>query len=223
MKKNNIDIFITGAGLAGLLASIAFSRKGFSVVCIDKIDIKNHIDNNSKSFRTTAFLEPSKKFFEEIGIWTEIKKYSCPMNSLKLVDTKLLNDHLKITASKTFSNESSNTLGWNIKNNDMIKALFEVAKKEKNISLFSNTTIEVFEINDEFVEISLSNKKQFNAKLIVGSDGRDSFIRNELNIKSTTKEHLGKTLLLSVFSMRSHIIIFPMKFIIQEVLLQQSR
>ena len=80
MKKNNIDIFITGAGLAGLLASIAFSRKGFSVVCIDKIDIKNHIDNNSKSFRTTAFLEPSKKFFEEIGIWKEIEKYSCPMN-----------------------------------------------------------------------------------------------------------------------------------------------
>ena len=105
MKKNNIDIFITGAGLAGLLASIAFSRKGFSVVCIDKIDIKNHIDNNSKSFRTTAFLEPSKKFFEEIGIWTEIKKYSCPMNSLKLVDTKLSNNHLTITASKTFSNE----------------------------------------------------------------------------------------------------------------------
>ncbi len=27
MKKNNIDIFITGAGLAGLLASIAFSKQ----------------------------------------------------------------------------------------------------------------------------------------------------------------------------------------------------
>ena len=53
--------------------------------------------------------------------------------------------------------------------------------------MFPNTTIEV-EITDEFVEISLSNKKHFNAKLIVGSDGKDSFIRNELNIKSTTKE-----------------------------------
>ena len=65
MTKNNIEIFINGAGLAGLLASIAFARKGFSVVCIDKMDVKNHIDNK-KSYRTTAFLEPSKKFFDEI-------------------------------------------------------------------------------------------------------------------------------------------------------------
>ena len=121
MTKNNIEIFINGAGLAGLLASIAFARKGFSVVCIDKMDVKNHIDNNKKSYRTTAFLEPSKKFFDEIGIWTEIEKYSCPMNSLKLVDTRLLNNHLTIEATKTFSNEGSDTLGWNIKNNDMIK------------------------------------------------------------------------------------------------------
>ena len=95
-------------------------------------------------------------------------------------------------------------------------------QKEKNISLFSNTTIEVFEITDEFVEISLSNKKQFNAKLIVGSDGRDSFIRNELNIKSTTKA-LRQNALTFGINMRSHIIIFLMKFIIQEVLLLQSR
>ena len=187
MKNNNIDIFVTGAGLAGLLASIAFSSKGFSVVCIDKIDIKSHIKNNSKSYRTTAFLEPSKTFFEEIGIWKEIEKHSCPMNSLKLVDTKLSNDYLTVEATKTFSNQESNTLGWNIKNNNMIKVLFEIAKKEKNISLFPNTTIETFKVTDEFVEIDLSNKKHFNAKLIVGSDGRDSFIRNELNIKSTTK------------------------------------
>ena len=204
MTKNNIEIFINGAGLAGLLASIAFARKGFSVVCIDKMDVKNHIDNNKKSYRTTAFLEPSKKFFDEIGIWTEIEKYSCPMNSLKLVDTKLLNNHLAIEATKTFSNEGSDTLGWNIKNNDMIKTLFEIAKKEKNISLFPNTTIEAFEITDEFVEISLSNKKHFSAKLIVGSDGKDSFIRNELNIKSTTKELRQNALTFGIQHEKSH-------------------
>ena len=66
MTKNNIEIFINGAGLAGLLASIAFARKGFSVVCIDKMDVKNHIDNNKKSYRTTAFLEPSKKFLMKL-------------------------------------------------------------------------------------------------------------------------------------------------------------
>ena len=67
MTKNNIEIFINGAGLAGLLASIAFARKGFSVVCIDKMDVKNHIDNNKKSYRTTAFFwNPQKNFLMKL-------------------------------------------------------------------------------------------------------------------------------------------------------------
>ena len=36
MKNKNIDVFVSGAGLAGLIASIAFAKNGFSVICVDK-------------------------------------------------------------------------------------------------------------------------------------------------------------------------------------------
>ena len=36
MKNNNTDVFISGGGLSGLIASIAFAKNGFLVVCVDK-------------------------------------------------------------------------------------------------------------------------------------------------------------------------------------------
>ena len=55
MKNNNTDIFISGGGLAGMIASIAFSKKGFSVVCVDKNNIDFYKKNQSENFRTSFF------------------------------------------------------------------------------------------------------------------------------------------------------------------------
>ena len=38
------------------------------------------IDNNKKSYRTTAFLEPSNKFFDDSGLCTEVGNDWCAMN-----------------------------------------------------------------------------------------------------------------------------------------------
>ena len=88
MKNNNTDVFISGGGLSGLIASIAFAKNDFSVVCVDKNKTEFYKKTEKNTFRTTAFLEPSKRFLDEIGIWQYLEKYSCPMQSLKIVDTK---------------------------------------------------------------------------------------------------------------------------------------
>lgn len=189
MDKHNTDIFISGGGLAGMIASIAYAKKGFSVVCVDKNNFNFYTKVQSESFRTTAFLEPSKIFLDEIGIWELLKKYSCPMHSLKIVDTKRSNDKLKIRTNKIFSNDDYATpLGWNIKNSDMLDVLYKIITREKNIQFYPNTTIDDFKILSDFVQLQLSNGDQYKSKLLIGCDGRNSFVRNKLNIKTITKK-----------------------------------
>ena len=189
MKNNNTDIFISGGGLAGMIASIAFSKKGFSVVCVDKNNIDFYTKNQNENFRTTAFLEPSKIFLDEIGIWESLENYSCPMNSLKIVDTKTSNDKLKIKTEKTFSNDNHSVpLGWNIKNSDMLNALYKIFIKEKKIRFYPDTYINDFETYSNFVQLQLSNGKKYNSKLLIGCDGRNSFVRKKLKIKTINKD-----------------------------------
>ena len=189
MKNNNIDVFVSGAGLAGLIASIAFARNGFSVVCVDKNKSEFYKKTQKNTYRTTAFLEPSKKFLDEISIWGSLEKYSCPMQSLKIVDTKISNEKLNIKTDKTFSNDNySKPLGWNVKNGDMLNVLYKIINKEKNIKFHSETTIEEFKTSNEYIELKLTNGNQYNSKLLIGADGKNSFVRNKQKIKIISKD-----------------------------------
>ena len=189
MKINNTDVFISGGGLSGLIASIAFAKNGFSVVCVDRNKPEFYKKTEKNTFRTTAFLEPSKKFLDEIGIWQYLEKYSCPMQSLKIVDTKRSENKLDTKTSKTFSNDNySIPLGWNIKNSDMLSELYKMVGKEKNIRFHSDTTIQEFETLNDYIELKLTDGSLYKSKLLIGSDGKDSLVRNKLKIKSISKD-----------------------------------
>ena len=189
MKNSNTDVFISGGGLSGLIASIAFAKNGFSVVCVDKNKPEFYKKTEKNTFRTTAFLEPSKRFLDEIGIWQYLEKYSCPMQSLKIVDTTKSDNKLDIKTSKTFSNDNySIPLGWNIKNSNMLSELYKIANKEKNIRFHSDTTIQEFETLNDYIELKLTDGSQYKSKLLIGSDGKESFVRNKLKINSISKD-----------------------------------
>ena len=49
------DIFIAGAGLAGSIAALSFSKTGRNVVIADPF---SHSDNAQLDYRTTAYLQP---------------------------------------------------------------------------------------------------------------------------------------------------------------------
>ena len=158
MKNNNTDVFISGGGLSGLIASIAFAKNGFLVVCVDKNKPEFYKKTEKNTFRTTAFLEPSKRFLDDIGIWQYLEKYSCPMQSLKIVDTTKSDNKLDIKTAKTFSNDNySIPLGWNIKNSDMLSELYKIVSKEKNIRFHSDTTIQEFETLNDYIELKLTD------------------------------------------------------------------
>ena len=162
MKNNNTDVFISGGSLSGLIASIAFAKNGFSVVCVDKNNPEFYKKKKKNTFRTTAFLEPSKRFLDEIGVWKYLEKHSCPMQSLKIVDTTKSNNKLDIKTAKTFSNDNySIPLGWNIKNSDMLNELYKVASKDKNIRFHSDTAIQEFETLNDYIELKLTNESQY--------------------------------------------------------------
>ena len=189
MKNNNTDVFISGGGLSGLIASIAFAKNGFLVVCVDKNKPEFYKKTKKNTFRTTAFLEPSKRFLDDIGIWQYLEKYSCPMQSLKIVDTTKSDNKLDIKTAKTFSNDNySIPLGWNIKNSDMLSELYKIVGKEKNIKFHSDTTIQEFETLNDYIELKLTDGSLYKSKLLIGSDGKDSFVRNKLKIKSISKD-----------------------------------
>ena len=60
------DIIISGGGLAGLIATVAFGSSGYNVLCVEPITSFDEINSKEKDIRTTAYLQPSQAFLQKV-------------------------------------------------------------------------------------------------------------------------------------------------------------
>ena len=84
MKSINADVVICGGGLSGLICSLALSNIGISSFCIDK---SANIKKKQIDTRSTAYLNPSKEFLDDIGIWKHLSKNANPLKTLSIVNS----------------------------------------------------------------------------------------------------------------------------------------
>ena len=90
MKEIYSNITIIGGGLIGLACAYVFSNFGLSVVILEKNPKSN--SNKSTDTRTVAISEGTRQFLDLIDIWKKIKKFSQPIQSIKVIDRKKSNN-----------------------------------------------------------------------------------------------------------------------------------
>ena len=62
------DIIISGGGIAGLTAAVAFGEAGFEVLCVDPTAPVTDRSHQGADLRTTAYLQPAQAFLQQIGL-----------------------------------------------------------------------------------------------------------------------------------------------------------
>ncbi len=206
MKSRNIDIFISGAGPAGLLASISFASLGYSVICVDPHKPVTHASDAGADLRTTAFLQPAQNFIHSLDLWEKLKSYAVPMEIMRIIDAAGENWPPKEITTKDFlsSDISDLPFGWNIPNWLLRQAFIEEASKYSNLELKFGLTTSSFIRRDDAAFVYLDDGSQINAKLVIGADGRNSFIREKSQIKISRTEFSQKALTFIVNHEKPH-------------------
>jgi len=196
LKIKHVDIFISGAGPAGLLASISFASLGYSVFCVDPHKPVTHANDEGADLRTTAFLQPAKTFMDSLDLWEKLKSYAIPMEIMRIIDSAEANWPPKEKIIKNFlsSDISDLPFGWNIPNWLLRRAFIEKASKYRNLELKFGLTSSSFIRRDDAAFVYLDDGTQIKAKLVIGADGRNSLIREKSQIKISRTEFPQKAL-----------------------------
>ncbi len=185
MRNRNIDIFISGAGPAGLLTSISFASLGYSVFCVDPKKPVTQSNDDGADLRTTAFLQPAKTFMAALGLWEKLEPFAEPMEIMRIIDSAGDNwPPIETTAKDFLASEISDLpFGWNIPNWLLRRTLLENAMEYSNLELKFGLT---------------------KSKLIIGADGRDSLVRDKSQIKISKREFPQKALTFIVTHEKPH-------------------
>ena len=191
------DVFISGAGLAGSIAALSYSKAGRNVVVADPYIYGN---NAQVDYRTTAYLQPSKLFLEKLGIWEAIEDSAMPLEIMKIMDSSNIKNGDKIRSQNEFASAEISDLpfGWNVKNSLMRAALKRLIDQQSNCKLITNSSAVDMVSRDSVAYLKLSSGKTVKAKLVIAADGRNSILREKAGISTKTHRFGQKALAFAV-------------------------
>jgi 2-octaprenyl-6-methoxyphenol hydroxylase len=179
----NYDIAIIGGGLAGLTQAILLGNQGWNVACIDRDTPETQSDDNY-DIRTTAISWGSRNLLKNANIWQDIEdRAEC------ISDILILDENSPIELEFNATDIEAEGFGWIVDNRDLRDVLFKHVQNNQNITHMTGQSVTDFQNETNHVTVTLANETQINAKLIIGADGRNSFTRDYMGVKTWKRDY----------------------------------
>ncbi|PRY25017.1 2-octaprenyl-6-methoxyphenol hydroxylase [Aliiruegeria haliotis] len=204
MARTETDILIAGGGIAGLTAALTFGRAGFRVVLVSPEPPVTEGDADGSDLRSTAFLQPAKVLFEQIGLWDDLAGTATPLNVLRVVDTVGWPPQIRDSREFQATDLGERSFGWNLMNWRVLQGLARTLNGLDNVVLRFGTSFASMVARDAGAIVQLSSGDSVAAKLVVAADGRNSAVRETAGIGVKTTRYGQKTLAFVVGHSKPH-------------------
>jgi 2-octaprenyl-6-methoxyphenol hydroxylase len=174
------EIIIGGGGMVGLTLGIALARSGFDVTVADPAPKSSVLDAGFDG-RVSALALASTRMMEALGVWEHIEQHAQPIRDILVTDATLG------AAPSPFSlhfdsREIGTAMGHIVENRYIRGGLFAVAEALANLRLVSPSGVTALKRTGSAIEAMLSNGDVIRAKLAVAADGRESPMREAMEI-----------------------------------------
>ncbi|MEM9208728.1 MAG: FAD-dependent monooxygenase [Pseudomonadota bacterium] len=180
--KASTDILVAGGGIAGLSASCAFGASGFNVVCVDPVLPPTNRDAVGADLRTTAFLRPAQRLLCEAGVWQRLRPHATPLKTMRIVDAGGTGPRERLRKDFEADDIDESLFGYNLPNTQIRASLLERLEELETVKFHAGLSVDALTVEPNAVNVRLSDGSEVESRFIVAADGRDSYVRQTLNI-----------------------------------------
>ncbi len=182
------DILIVGGGMVGLTLALAIRKQTQLTVAIADTSPITQLSEQPE-VRVSAINSASKQIFANLGVWPLIEQQRLqPYHHMHIWD-KAGYGNIDFDLSDIQASVVTDQLGYIIENNVIRSALWQQAQADQGISFFTDEAISNIGVGDSEVFASFSSQPPILAKLIVGADGANSWVRKQLNMAMIFRDY----------------------------------
>lgn len=172
------DVFISGAGIAGLTLALNLAEIGLSVAIIDPI--KNTAKPQTAGIRTCAIMTSLLPTLEATGVLPDIMDECAWLEKMHIVDMAGTKPPKDITFDA--SELDTHAFALNIPNDVLRGALLRRSLKHPNLTCLFGDMLAEFKVAPATLDIQHDSGQYSRARLLIGADGYNSRIRKIANI-----------------------------------------
>lgn len=198
---NHFDVVIIGAGLVGSALAYSLKDSGLSVALIEA---RPFSDSAQPSFddRSVALSYGSRLILERMDLWSAIKPFATPINSIHVSDR----GQLGVTRLHHYE-EGVEALGYVVENRDLGRVYAELLPQLVNLTLFMPARLQGVEQHDDRHVLMLetdSDTFPIETRLVVAADGTGSKTRQLLGVDVEQKSYGQTALIANVETAKPH-------------------
>ncbi|ALO34167.1 monooxygenase [Colwellia sp. MT41] len=207
------DVLIVGAGMVGLTLALALRQASQLKIALVDSSAVTELDE-SIDVRVSAINVASKNIFTNLGVWSAIEHSRVQDYQHMHIWDKAGLGKLDFSAKDSTSWPPEDNLGWIIENKVIRHALWQQAELDEGIHFFTDNTLasishgdsEVFAtfVHDNADESATKPTPPIIAKLVVGADGANSWVRRQMAMAMIFKDYDHHAIIATVECPQGH-------------------
>jgi len=171
------DLIIVGGGLAGAALAVALRRSALRIAVVEHAAPRRPTGWDARIY---AYSPASARLLDELGVWTHLDHERLgPVAEMCIRGDA--GGELVFSAYHSGLEE----LAWIGESSLVHVEIWESLKRQHNVTLFCPAKPAALDIDADAATLRLDDSRSLQAALVVGADGRDSWVRERAGIAAT--------------------------------------
>jgi len=179
------DILIVGGGMVGAALACACLGKGWHIALVEPREPRRTWPPGEVDLRVSALNHASQRILERLGAWSRILQLGAsPYREMHVWDA--------VTGGSIHFDSAAlgePDLGHIVENQVTQLALWERLEETKEVALLCPAEVSTLELTTEAAHLNLEDGRRLAARLLVGADGRDSWVRGRVGIATRGRRY----------------------------------
>lgn len=196
------DLIIIGGGMVGLTLAAGLAETDCQIKIIEKHPPTETYSGQNQ--RVSAINRHSQAILKRAGVWEQIVSEGCA--EYKQMDVWEKDSFAKICFSHqepAIRQLNLNQLGFIIENDKILSALWHKVMSLPNVEVIAGSPKQMG-VSENGAFLTLENGEMLSAKLIVGADGANSWVRRQSNIPLIRRDYQHTALVCQVKTALPH-------------------
>ncbi|MCU6177068.1 FAD-dependent 2-octaprenylphenol hydroxylase [Citrobacter cronae] len=196
----SVDVAIVGGGMVGLAVACGLQGSGLRVAVLEQHVPQPLAADAAPQLRVSAINAASEKLLTRLGVWSDIvARRACCYHGMEVWDKDSFGRIEFDDQSMGYSH-----LGHIVENSEIHYALWQKAQRSPDITLLAPAEIQQVAWGENEAFLTLKEGTMLTARLVIGADGANSWLRNKADIPLTFWDYRHHALVATIRTQEAH-------------------
>lgn len=196
----SVDVAIVGGGMVGLAVACGLQGSGLRVAVLEQHVPQALAADAPPQLRVSAINAASEKLLTRLGVWSDIvARRACCYHGMEVWDKDSFGRIEFDDQSMGYSH-----LGHIVENSEIHYALWQKAQRSPDITLLAPAEIQQVAWGENEAFLTLKEGAMLTARLVIGADGANSWLRNKADIPLTFWDYRHHALVATIRTQEAH-------------------